>query len=55
MASAILSLTGKIAHFELGYIPDSAKELQPRRFPHHQRRPQTHHHAAASLAETECV
>ena len=23
-----LSLTGKIAHFELGYIPDSAKELR---------------------------
>ncbi len=23
-----LSLTGKIAHFELGYIPDSAKELK---------------------------
>src|SRR5437762_8686060 len=23
-----LSLTGKIAHFELGYIPESAKELK---------------------------
>jgi hypothetical protein len=23
-----LSLTGKVAHFELGYIPDSAKELK---------------------------
>ena len=26
-----LSLTGKIAHFELGYIPESAKELKARR------------------------
>ena len=25
-----LSLTGKIAHFELGYIPESAKELKAR-------------------------
>src|SRR5947208_12485568 len=24
-----LSLTGKIAHFELGYIPESANELKP--------------------------
>jgi hypothetical protein len=23
-----LSLTGKIAHFELGYVPDSAKDLK---------------------------
>src|SRR6266568_2365408 len=23
-----LSLTGKVAHFELGYIPESAKELK---------------------------
>ncbi|MBI4658372.1 MAG: hypothetical protein HY735_05930 [Verrucomicrobia bacterium] len=23
-----LSLTGKIAHFELGYIPESARELK---------------------------
>ena len=49
-----LSLTGKIAHFELGYIPEAAKVAERGRgFPHHQPRAQAHHDAAARDSETE--
>ena len=49
-----ISLTGKIAHFELGYIPESAKLLRAvAGFLNHQLHATAHHHDAAPLAEAE--
>ncbi len=49
-----ISLTGKIAHFELGYIPEAAKLLAlRRRIPDHELHAPTHHHDAAPAAEAE--
>ena len=52
-----LSLTGKIAHFELsGYIPESAKELKAAAgflITNHARK--AHHHAATCAAKTKRV
>ena len=51
-----LSLTGKIAHFELGYIPGVGQGAEGGGgLPHNEPRAQAYHYAPARAAKAQCV